>query len=114
MSRGSVRDDVPAAVRAFLETEGIGTGTPVLAAFSGGADSTAMLLALQALGVPVTAAHVHHGLRGAEADRDAAFCGDLCAICDQRIVYLDLLAVKICICTRPCGKCVDLLMDCKS
>ena len=58
----------------------------VLVAFSGGADSTALLHALCAYrddgGVAaVMAAHVHHGLRGDEADADeravTAFCRSL-------------------------------------
>jgi tRNA(Ile)-lysidine synthase len=64
-------------------------GERVCVALSGGADSTALLLALieantsspqnkQPLGVVLSAAHVHHGLRGAEADADAAFVGELC------------------------------------
>lgn len=53
-------------------------GEPVLAALSGGADSVALVLALQALGYPVRACHLNHGLRGAEADRDEAFCRDFC------------------------------------
>ncbi len=48
-----------------------------LVAFSGGADSTALLHMLSKQ-YPVTAVHVHHGIRGAEADRDAAFCVSLC------------------------------------
>ena len=52
------------------------------AALSGGADSTALLLCLHELqnelGISLRAVHVHHGIRGAEADRDAAFCQALC------------------------------------
>lgn len=54
----------------------------VLAGFSGGADSTALLrllaLARARDGFELKAVHVHHGLRGAEADGDAAFCEALC------------------------------------
>jgi tRNA(Ile)-lysidine synthase len=58
----------------------------VCAAVSGGADSVALLLALsaanrqprEALGVALSAVHVHHGLRGDEADADEAFVGELC------------------------------------
>jgi tRNA(Ile)-lysidine synthase len=60
-------------------------GERVCVAVSGGADSTALLLALveanaekQALGIVLSAAHVHHGLRGAEADADEAFVRELC------------------------------------
>lgn len=52
--------------------------TPLLVAFSGGADSRLLLeLAVaygRAYGAPVYAAHLHHGIRGDEADRDEIFC----------------------------------------
>lgn len=53
-------------------------GDRVLAAVSGGADSVALLYWLCAEGAAgrvagVAAAHLHHGLRGEEADRDEAF-----------------------------------------
>ncbi len=58
-------------------------GDTVLCAVSGGADSVALLRVLltlrDTLGISLCACHVHHGLRGAEADRDAAFVRDLCA-----------------------------------
>ena len=41
---------------------------------SGGADSTCLWHALRELGYDVRAVHVHHGLRGDEADTDAAHC----------------------------------------
>lgn len=53
-------------------------GEPVLCGFSGGSDSTALVLSLLQLGYPVTAAHIHHGIRGDEADRDAGHCADFC------------------------------------
>lgn len=60
-------------------------GQRICCALSGGADSTALLLALleanqekEALGVVLSAIHVHHGLRGAEADDDEAFVRELC------------------------------------
>ena len=52
---------------------------PALAGFSGGVDSTALLLLLHAAQVPVTAVHFHHGLRGADADADASWCEAFCA-----------------------------------
>ena len=54
-------------------------GEPVLVALSGGADSVALLRALRALAYPVRAFHLNHCLRGAESDRDEAFCRALCA-----------------------------------
>jgi tRNA(Ile)-lysidine synthase len=54
----------------------------VLAAVSGGADSTALLLGLHRLapelGIRLVAAHLHHGLRGEAADGDLAFVRALC------------------------------------
>ncbi len=52
-------------------------------ALSGGADSVALLRALgarrQELGLVLHAAHLHHGLRGPEADADLEFCRALAA-----------------------------------
>ena len=39
-------------------------GKRVLVAASGGADSTALALALKDLGCDIALAHVHHGIRG--------------------------------------------------
>ncbi|MFW5982822.1 MAG: tRNA lysidine(34) synthetase TilS [Candidatus Brocadiia bacterium] len=55
-------------------------GEAVLVGLSGGPDSVALLMALNDLSqsgeLPLTirTAHLHHGLRGDEADEDAAFC----------------------------------------
>jgi tRNA(Ile)-lysidine synthase len=69
-----------------VDREHLRPGDRVCAAVSGGADSVAMLLLLQeanrlprnALGVGLSAAHVHHGIRGAEADGDREFVRELC------------------------------------
>ncbi|MFN8586784.1 MAG: tRNA lysidine(34) synthetase TilS [Candidatus Eisenbacteria bacterium] len=57
-------------------------GARVLVAVSGGADSTALLVALASLarefGLALHAAHLHHGLRGAAADADRAHVAALC------------------------------------
>jgi tRNA(Ile)-lysidine synthase len=61
-------------------------GDRICIAISGGADSVALLLTLhaanaakhEALGVGLSAVHIHHGLRGAEADADQQFVEDLC------------------------------------
>ncbi|HOO20886.1 MAG TPA: tRNA lysidine(34) synthetase TilS [Kiritimatiellia bacterium] len=45
----------------------------MLVAASGGADSTALALALRELGCSIVLAHVHHGIRGAAAGADARF-----------------------------------------
>ena len=55
-------------------------GKRVLVAASGGADSTALALALQDLGCEIALAHVHHGIRGKAADADARFVAALAKI----------------------------------
>jgi tRNA(Ile)-lysidine synthase len=58
-------------------------GLRVAVALSGGADSVALVRTLAArskeLGLVVHAAHLHHGLRGAEAEGDLEFCRALAA-----------------------------------
>ena len=56
----------------------IENGENVLCALSGGADSVALLLLLNELDVNLHAAHLNHGIRGEEANRDEAFCEKLC------------------------------------
>jgi tRNA(Ile)-lysidine synthase len=56
-------------------------GERVAVAVSGGADSVALLVAMAdaraETGLVLSAVHVHHGLRGAEADGDAQFVAEL-------------------------------------
>ncbi len=63
-----------AALAAFRRTAPL---EGVVVAVSGGADSMALLHGLHAVaareGLRLTVAHLHHGLRGAAADRDARF-----------------------------------------
>lgn len=60
---------------------GTKTDTPILVGLSGGADSSALLHMLSVYreksGAKIYAAHVNHGIRGAEADRDEEFCRKL-------------------------------------
>ncbi len=55
----------------------------VVAGLSGGADSVCLLDILDRMrdtyGYTITAVHVHHGIRGAEADRDRDMCRQLCS-----------------------------------
>ncbi len=66
----------------ILETGLLPNGAKVICALSGGADSTALLRILHALRDPLSltlcAAHVNHGIRGAQADEDEDFCRNLC------------------------------------
>lgn len=52
---------------------------PIVVGLSGGRDSVALLHLLQQHHCELYAVHVHHGIRGAEADADADFCRKLCA-----------------------------------
>ncbi len=65
--------------------------TPILLAFSGGADSVALLYLLlerqKKDGFPLTLAHVNHGIRGAEAVRDRDFCAE----------YAKRLGLELCV-----------------
>ena len=54
------------------------TNNLYIVALSGGADSVALLLLLKEHGFNVHAAHCNFHLRGAESDRDEAFCVELC------------------------------------
>ena len=83
--RGTMKP-VPALPTLPFSREHLRPGDRVCAAVSGGADSVALLLAVNAanrqpresLGAVLSAVHVHHSLRGDEADADAAFVSDLC------------------------------------
>ncbi len=69
-----------------LDTTLLKPGMRVAVALSGGADSVALLRILAArskeLGLVLHTAHLHHGLRGAEADGDLEFCRELAAKLD--------------------------------
>ncbi|MCH5195387.1 MAG: tRNA lysidine(34) synthetase TilS [Oscillospiraceae bacterium] len=67
---------------AILENAMLRGGETAVCALSGGADSTALLLALKEIsgeiGFELKACHLNHGLRGKESDRDESFCAKLC------------------------------------
>ena len=66
-------------VKAAIERENlIPEGAHIIVGVSGGADSVALLHILHRLGYSLTAAHLNHSIRGAEADGDEAFVKALC------------------------------------
>lgn len=80
LTKRSLFDDFAA----YAESEALfSPNAAVLCALSGGADSVTLLhllLKAKAQGMlsEVCACHVHHGLRGENADRDEQFCKELC------------------------------------
>jgi tRNA(Ile)-lysidine synthetase-like protein len=67
----SVRERVEAHIRVH---DLVDPGGDVTCLVSGGADSTCLWHVLRDLGYLVRAVHVHHGVRGADADGDAEHC----------------------------------------
>jgi tRNA(Ile)-lysidine synthase len=83
--------DVAASIAQLLARACPGVESPgLLVALSGGPDSTALLLGAvrwrDETGGALVAGHLNHGLRGEAAARDEAFCADLCARLDVRLV----------------------------
>ncbi len=70
------------ALAACRRYELLSDGDSVIVALSGGADSVALLHFLISIKelyhLTIFAAHLHHGIRGDEADRDEQFCKILC------------------------------------
>ena len=90
----SVSDDIGASLMRALSEAGATGDTPLAVAFSGGADSTALLVAACATGRDVTALHCNFHLRGAESDRDEQFCRRLAATLgvELRVKHFDVHA----------------------
>lgn len=84
-------------------------GERVTVAVSGGADSMCMLSLLldcrEMFGIELRAAHVHHGIRGEEADEDAAFVE---AFCKARGIPFTLLRVNVPIEAAKTGESEEL------
>jgi tRNA(Ile)-lysidine synthase len=76
-TRPVTRSDIETLVRDAIATHALAEpGDRILVAWSGGADSTALLLILKSLGFDVVAGHVDHGIRQDSA-LDAEHCEDL-------------------------------------
>lgn len=80
----------------------------VLVGYSGGADSSALLRLMKVecdrLGIFIKAVHINHGIRGAEAQRDADFCS---AECRSLGVEFELVCADIPELARRSGKGVE-------
>ena len=77
-------------VSRYMEKNGmLKAGQRVVVGLSGGADSVCLLSLLSdmrsSLSIRLRAVHVHHGLRGQEADRDADFSQIGRASCRERV-----------------------------
>lgn len=72
--KSTARAELPAGFVPPWELAAMEKGERVLLAFSGGADSSALLDMLMHAGAAVECAHLDHMIRGAEAERDAEFC----------------------------------------
>jgi tRNA(Ile)-lysidine synthase len=76
-----LRDPLPRILSTVSSFNMIADHDTVIIALSGGADSVALLAAMAELTpryrLKLAAAHIHHGLRGAEADRDAEFAAKI-------------------------------------
>lgn len=78
-------------VRAWLERlPDYRPDRPMVVAVSAGLDSTVLLHLLVEAGANVFVAHVHHGLRGADADADEAFVRCLAESLDKPYARVDL------------------------
>ena len=78
MKKNETGTSMPCGFIPPCELSSLPKDTPILVGFSGGADSSALLHMLaqyaSTSGAPLFAAHVNHGIRGEEADRDQHFC----------------------------------------
>lgn len=78
-----MREELTARVKQYMIEQGmVRSGERVLLALSGGGDSVCLAQILSDLsgemGYSLFALHVHHGIRGASADADEAFCEAFC------------------------------------
>ena len=87
---------------------GLPEDSAVLAAFSGGADSSALLYMLsehaKSTGAKIYAAHVNHMIRGEEADRDEEFCRQ---VAKKLGIEIFVLRRDVPAYAKECGKSVE-------
>lgn len=87
---------------------GLPQNSPVLVAFSGGADSSALLHMLaehgKMTGARIYAAHVNHMIRGEEADKDEGFCRK---VAESLGVEIFVLRRDVPAYAEECGKSIE-------
>lgn len=72
--------DFLARINTYIDQYALTKGlSRLFVGFSGGADSTCLLHVLRKQNLPLQAVHLHHGLRGKDADADQDWCRDFCA-----------------------------------
>lgn len=99
IAAGTFYSEPPEGFKLPSELSGLPKNTPLLLGFSGGADSSVLLfysyLYAKEHGAPLRLVHLHHGIRGAEADRDAAFAKEIAKLygLPLSLVYRDIPAI---------------------
>ena len=100
-----VAEKFGAAIKQYNMLDGC---TGILVGYSGGADSSALLRLLRSLcrerDIYLLAVHVHHGIRGDEADRDAEFCR---RTCEELGVEFRLIRADIPALARETGRGIE-------
>ena len=101
MSRNDIAEAVLASAVSAIEKYGlISDGDSVIVALSGGADSVTLLNILYSLkekyNITLYAAHLNHGIRGAEADNDEKFCKILCENYNIKLFVKHIDVPKLC------------------
>ena len=100
--------NLPCAFKSPHVLSGLPASSSVLIGLSGGADSTALLHMLchyaNDNGATVYAAHVNHGIRGDEADRDQRFCQEMA---DRLGVKLFSLCVNVPDIAKKSGESIE-------
>ena len=88
------KDIIPKEFKSPADLSGLDGSASILVGFSGGADSSALLYMLKAYssqsGAKIYAAHLNHGIRGEEADRDENFCREFAKKLDVEFFSLRL------------------------
>jgi len=88
----------------LIDKELIDDGQTVILGLSGGPDSVCLLYELLELGAEVVCAHVNHGLRGGESDRDEAYVIELCK---KLGVTLDVWHIDAAVLAKEKGQTIE-------